>query len=68
MFFACGIWCLADISSVSPSSEPAVFSMFFFQKTVFFKASLPTFISQSPSPGHFNSNVETSPFSSGRFG
>ena len=21
MFVACGIWCLADISSVSPSSE-----------------------------------------------
>ena len=21
MFFACGIWCLADVSSVSPSSE-----------------------------------------------
>ena len=27
MFFACGIWCLADVSSVSPSSEQsAVFS------------------------------------------
>ena len=24
MFFACGIWCLADISSVSPSSEQSV--------------------------------------------
>ena len=35
MFFACGIWCLADISSVSPSSEPAVFSMFFFKKQFF---------------------------------
>ena len=21
MFYACGIWCLADVSSVSPSSE-----------------------------------------------
>ena len=21
MFFACGIWCLVDVSSVSPSSE-----------------------------------------------
>ena len=21
MFFACGVWCLADVSSVSPSSE-----------------------------------------------
>ena len=21
MFFACGIWCLADVSSVSPPSE-----------------------------------------------
>ena len=24
MFVACGIWCLADVSSVSPSSEPPV--------------------------------------------
>ena len=24
MFFACGIWCLADVSSVSPSSEQTV--------------------------------------------
>ena len=23
MFVACGIWCLADVSSVSPSSEQA---------------------------------------------
>ena len=22
MFVACGIWCLADVSSVSPSSAP----------------------------------------------
>ena len=22
MFIACGIWCLADVSSVSPSSAP----------------------------------------------
>ena len=24
MFVACGIWCLADVSSVSPSSEQRV--------------------------------------------
>ena len=30
MFVACGIWCLADVSSVSPSSE----------QTFFFKTSL----------------------------
>ena len=24
MFFACGIWCVADVSSVSPSSELSV--------------------------------------------
>ena len=26
MFVACGIWCLADVSSVSPSSEQTVCS------------------------------------------
>ena len=26
MFVACGIWCLADVSSVSPSSEQTLFS------------------------------------------
>ena len=26
MFVACGIWCLADVSSVSPSSEQTVLS------------------------------------------
>ena len=25
MFVACGIWCLADVSSVSPSSEQTFF-------------------------------------------
>ena len=25
MFVACGIWCLADVSSVSPSSEQTGF-------------------------------------------
>ena len=25
MFVACGIWCLADVSSVSPSSEQTLF-------------------------------------------
>ena len=24
MFFACGIWCVADVSSASPSSEKTV--------------------------------------------
>ena len=24
MFFACGIWCVADVSSASPSSEQTV--------------------------------------------
>ena len=24
MFVACGIWCLADVSSVSPSSEQKI--------------------------------------------
>ena len=24
MFVACGIWCLADVSSVSPSSEQTI--------------------------------------------
>ena len=27
MFVACGIWCLADVSSVSPSSERTCFYM-----------------------------------------
>ena len=31
MFVACGIWCLADVSSVSPSSEQTQF----FSKLVF---------------------------------
>ena len=26
MFFACGIWCLADVSSVSPLSEQTLCS------------------------------------------
>ena len=26
MFVACGIWCLADVSSVSPSSEQTEYS------------------------------------------
>ena len=25
MFVACGIWCLADVSSVSPSSEQTAY-------------------------------------------
>ena len=24
MFFACGIWCVADVSSIGPSSEQTV--------------------------------------------
>ena len=43
MFVACGIWCLADVSSVSPSSEQTepIFSVLghaekqFFSKLVF---------------------------------
>ena len=31
MFVACGIWCLADVSSVSPSSEQ---TLFFFMSMV----------------------------------
>ena len=27
MFVACGIWCLADVSSVSPSSEQSIVLM-----------------------------------------
>ena len=27
MFIACGIWCLADVSSVSPSSEQTLLCM-----------------------------------------
>ena len=37
MFFACGIWCLADVSSVSPSSEQTlniVALMTFFEKVL----------------------------------
>ena len=35
MFFACGIWCLADVSSVSPSSEQTAaegWMVFFWRK------------------------------------
>ena len=38
MFVACGIWCLADVSSVSPSSEQTVLAHAekqFFSKVVF---------------------------------
>ena len=41
MFVACGIRCLADVSSVSPSSEQSIFSALahaekqFFSKLVF---------------------------------
>ena len=27
MFFACGIWCVADVSSISPSLEQTVNSL-----------------------------------------
>ena len=30
MFVACGIWCLAEVSSVSPSSEQTVMWIRFF--------------------------------------
>ena len=29
MFFACGIWCVADVSSVSPSLEQIKFNVNF---------------------------------------
>ena len=55
MFVACGIWCLADVSSVNPSSEQRRTISTFVdhthiqrtrprRKTVFFKTSLPVFI------------------------
>ena len=44
MFVACGIWCLADVSSVSPSSEQTAQTRIQRtrprRKTVFFKTSL----------------------------
>ena len=41
MFVACGIWCLADVSSVSPSSEQTPF--FFIYLFIFlFLESAPT--------------------------
>ena len=48
MFVACGIWCLADVSSVSPSSEQTgqthIQRTRPRRKTVFFKTSLPVFV------------------------
>ena len=54
MFFACGIWCLADVSSVSPSSETTIRETTIQRtrprrKTVFFKTSLRDVLSVSPS-------------------
>ena len=39
MFFACGIWCLADVLSVSPSSEQTicVVILSFLEKTPYSK-------------------------------
>ena len=34
MFVACGIWCLADVSSVSPSSEQSRLFKFVLEKSV----------------------------------
>ena len=39
MFVACGIWCLADVSSVSPSSEQSYSPTQ--KKSLFLKTSLP---------------------------
>ena len=44
MFVACGIWCLADVSSVSPSSEQTIQRTRPRRKTVFFKTSLRVFL------------------------
>ena len=50
MYFACGIWCLADVSSVSPSSEQSllikpIFSVLAHaEKQFFFKINLRDFI------------------------
>ena len=42
MFVACGIWCLADVSSVSPSSEQSFqFTLFYIKYFVCFR--LPPF-------------------------
>ena len=46
MFVACGIWCIADVSSVSPSSESDQTHIQRTRprrKTVFFKTSLRDF-------------------------
>ena len=50
MFFACGIWCLADVSSVSPSSEQTLLIKPIFRilahaekQGFFFKTGLPAF-------------------------
>ena len=43
MFVACGIWCLSDVSSVSPSSEQSCSAYSPTQKNSFFKASLRAF-------------------------
>ena len=36
MFVACGIWCLADVSSVSPSSEQSGNTVFIGSDNLFF--------------------------------
>ena len=35
MFVACGIWCLADVSSVSPSSEQTALDCVGIYRTLF---------------------------------
>ena len=36
MFFACGIWCVADVSSVSPSSEQTAIYGFDEQRLIWY--------------------------------
>ena len=64
MFVACGIWCLADVSSVSPSSESyqpllikPIFSVLAHAKNSFFKTSLPMFLECSLISGFFQPHI-----------
>ena len=56
MFVACGIWCLADVSSVSPWSEQThIFSVLAHAgKQFFFKTSLRKFLVSLVSNDHIS--------------
>ena len=57
MFVACGIWCLADFSSVSPSSASVnlcLSNLYFSGKCLIFKVSLIGFSQLKSSFGFFN--------------